>query len=149
MQTGDDPAVSSGETLPEVPANLPGRWQAQFVAEVAEWLAGAAADGAARPALDFVLGDLRALLRKDPGRLARLLFAGYLYVGDALSLKHGELGDNRYARAAQALAQLPDQPLPEGTLDPLLPPPDGAAAEPAGRPREEPSGWLRRFFAFE
>jgi hypothetical protein len=107
-------------------APAPGRWQAQFLAEVAEWLAeGAAGENNVRTPLNFVLSDLRALLRKNSHTFARLLFAGYLYVGDALSLRHGEPADNRYARAALALAEFPNISLPEGVLDPLLPRSDG------------------------
>jgi hypothetical protein len=78
----------------------------------------------AATSLTFVLGDLRALLRKDPHTLALLLLTGYLHVGDTLSLKNGEPGDNRYARAAWALARHAGGALPEGTLDPLLPAPE-------------------------
>jgi hypothetical protein len=136
-------AVEPPETLPvDAPDELPpagGRWQPQFLAEAAEWLAGAAEERSGRTPLDFVLADLRALLRKHPHLFARLLFAGYLYVGDALSLRHGEPEDNRYARAAQALAGFPDKPVPEGVLDPLLPSPIRGAVEPPAAPPEEPA----------
>jgi hypothetical protein len=123
--------IESPEALPldaaDEPALMPpGRWQAQFLAEVAEWLAeGAARTSTSRTPLDFVLADLRALLRRNPQAFAQLLFAGYLYVGDVLSLRHGEPADNRYARAAQALAAFPNQGVPEGVLDPLVPRSDG------------------------
>jgi hypothetical protein len=117
--------------IPDEPTSVPpGRWQAQFLANVAEWLGEVAArKTTSQTPLDFVLADLRALLRKNPQAFARLLFAGYLHVGDALSLRHGEPADNHYARAAQALAALPNSPLPEGVLDPLLPQTNGEAAD--------------------
>jgi hypothetical protein len=121
-------------------APAPGRWQAQFLAEVAEWLArGAAGESNSRTPLDFVLADLRALLRKNPHTFARLLFAGYLYVGDALSLRHGEPVDNRYARAAQALAEFADKRVPEGVLDLLLPRRNDEAVEPRAAPLRSPA----------
>src|SRR5436309_6242117 len=43
----------------------PGRWQFAFLAEIAERLADTAASSSRSP-LDFVLADLRTLLRKDP-----------------------------------------------------------------------------------
>ncbi len=105
---------------PEADAPFPrGRWQGQFLAEVAELLAGAA-EGSGRSALDFVLTDLRLLLRNDPARFTLLLLAGYLHVGDTLSLKHGEPSNNRYAEAAGVLSRLLAHALPPGTLDPLL-----------------------------
>jgi len=109
----------------------PGCWQRAFLVEVAEQLATRNA-GSSRTPLDFVLADLRALLRKDPSTFTLLLFAGYLHVGDALSLRHGEPGDNRYARAACALHRLQGAALPEGALDRLLPAPDEAAAATRG-----------------
>jgi len=116
-----------------------GRWQLRFLGEVAELLAGGEASATRRP-LEFVLADLRALLRKDPRKFALLLFAGYLYIGDALS---GEPGQNMYRKAARELARLVDGTLPEETFAPLL------ASSPANTSRttEERPGWLRRFFS--
>jgi hypothetical protein len=108
---------------PEPVAAAAGRWQGQFLAELAELLAEASGAGGGRSPLAFVLGDLRALWRKHPRKFTLLLFAGYLHVGDVLSLRHGEGGDNKYARAAEDLAQLVGDTLPEGVLDPLLAPP--------------------------
>jgi hypothetical protein len=142
-----DPTTATEDLPPESLTTLAGRWQAQFLAEVAELLAGAPGDSATRSPLDFVLADLRALLRKDPRKFTLLLFAGYLYVGDALSLGHGESEDNRYARAAYALAQVAGTELPEGVLGPLLPAPTASANEPVAARREEAAGWLRRFFS--
>ncbi len=125
-----------------------GRWQAEFLTEVAELLAEGADNGQAHGPLDFVLTDLRRLMRKDVRTFALLLFAGYLHVGDALSLRHGGPGDNPYARAAQALVELVWAALPEGTFDALLPAPEALANEPVTIPDEEPTTWLRRFFSF-
>ncbi|MCI0462380.1 MAG: hypothetical protein L0Z62_35965 [Gemmataceae bacterium] len=125
-----------------------GRWQAEFLAEVAELLAGEADSSRARSPLDFVLTDLRTLLRKDVRRVALLLLAGYLHVGNALSLRHGEPDDNHYARAAQALVELAGPALPEGALDALLPGREVQSSEPAAEMCEEPASWLRRFFSF-
>jgi len=86
---------------------------------LAEWLAGVPGGGA-RSSLDFVLADLRAVLRKDPRKFMHLLLAGYLHVGDVLSLKHGEADDNPYARAASLLDERAGDSLPPGVLDPLL-----------------------------
>ena len=116
-----------------------GRWQLRFLGEMAELLAGGEASATRRP-LEFVLADLRALLRKDPRKFTLLLFAGYLYVGDALS---GEPGENMYRKAARELACLVDGTLPEDTFAPLL-------ASSTGNPptaTEERPGWLRRFFS--
>ena len=125
------PTLLLEETEEDAEAAPPGRWQTQFLAEAADLLAGAAEGGAHAP-INFVLADLRALLRRDPRALTLLLFAGYLHVGDALSLRHGEPGDNRYARAACALHRLQGAALPEGALDRLLPAPDEAAAATRG-----------------
>jgi hypothetical protein len=116
---------------------------------MAERMADASVGAAARAPLDFVLGDLRALLRKDPNQFTLLLFAGYLHVGDALSRKHGESDDNRYARAARALSQLAGAAPPQGTLDPLLPKPGGSPAASPDEQEEGRTGWLRRFFALD
>lgn len=114
-----------------------GRWQAEFVAGVAD-LAGSAPEGAD---LQFVVKDLRSLLRKDPQLLQLLLLAGYLHVGEALAQAHGEKG-GRYAASARALAQLAEGRLPPGTLDPLL-----RAEQPAPAPSKS-RGWLRRVFCW-
>lgn len=112
------PAVESRAAPQEAaaPEPQPGRWQAQFLAEVAELVADAPRDDGLHSPLDFVLADLRAVLRKDPRKFAWLLFAGYLHVGDALSLKYGEGGDNAYARAARILTRCAGAALPEGAL---------------------------------
>jgi hypothetical protein len=125
-----------------------GRWQAEFLAEVAELLAGGPDNSPARSPLDFVLTDLRTLLRKDVRRVALLLLAGYLHVGNALSLRHGEPDDNHYARAARALVELASPTLPEGALDALLPAQEGQSSEQTAGAWEEPASWLRRFFSF-
>ena len=135
-------AVDHAEPAAESAPAAPGRWQAEFLGEVAELLAKAG-DGNTLSPLDFVLSDLRALLRKDPRRFTLLLLAGYLHVGDALSLRHGAGGANRYAQAAGALARLAGSSLPAGTLDALL-----EADEGIVNPREQSLGWLRRFFSF-
>jgi hypothetical protein len=145
----DGAAAPTGEALPEPSPGPEGRWQSRFLAEMAERMADTSVGAAARAPLDFVLGDLQALLRKDPYQFTLLLFAGYLHVGDALSRKHGESGDNRYARAALALSQLAGAAPPEGALDPLLPKPAGSPAAPADGQEEERTGWLRRFFALD
>jgi hypothetical protein len=120
----------------------PGRWQAEFLAELAELLAGAGREDRRSP-LDFVLADLRALLRRNPHRFALLLFAGYLHVGDALSRRYGEGDENRYARAARALVESLGDSTPEGALAPLLPATEGEAM-----PAPQRESWLRRFFSF-
>ena len=136
LEAAEPPAPAPPHEAP------PERWQAQFLAEAAEWLAGVAPAGADRAPLEFVVADLRAVLRKDPRQLTRLLFAGYLHLGDALSRRHGAPGVSPYARAARALARLAGDSLPGGACDL---PPSRAAAGPAG----SPGGWLRRFFALE
>ncbi len=100
----------------------PGRWQLAFLAEIAERLADTAASSSRSP-LDFVLADLRTLLRKDPRKFTLLLFAGYLHIGDALSREHGEAGESKYAQAARELVRLTNGMLLEGALAPLLSPP--------------------------
>ena len=120
---GPAPEPSRSGSFPAAPA----RWQAEFLAELAELLAGASGEGGGRSPFDFVLGDLRALWRRDPRTFTLLLFAGYLHVGDVLSLRHGEGADNSYARAAEALARLAGNAIPEGALDPLLAPPVAAS----------------------
>jgi hypothetical protein len=144
------PAPAPDDAPPEPLSPLSGRWQGHFLAEVAEALASARegeTDGVpTRAALDFVLSDLRALLRKDPRKFTLLIFAGYLYVGDTLSLRHGASGDNRYSQAARALAQLAGGLLPNGSLAPLLSQPEVAAPPPVPAPAEARKGWLQRLF---
>jgi len=137
-----EPEADAAKEEPLSPA--PGRWQLAFLAEVAEALATSDTSTSRSP-LDFVLADLRTLLRKDPRKFALLLFAGYLHVGDALSRGHGGSGESKYAQAARELVRLTNGTLPEGALAPLLAPPsaDTSAIPPAGQP-----GWLRRFFSF-
>src|SRR5207253_3990997 len=129
-----EPASSEGP-LPEPGPGFQGRWQEQFVIEMAERIAGMTVDGAARSPLAFVLADLRALLRKDPRKFTLLLLAGYLHVGNALSRRHGEAGDGAYARAAEALHHFAGDALPEGTLE-LLQPAPGEDTQAAAPPEE-------------
>ncbi|HYT90076.1 MAG TPA: hypothetical protein VEL76_15320, partial [Gemmataceae bacterium] len=94
-------------------------WQRRFLAGLADLLASVPGDGRRSP-FDFVLADLRGVLRKNPRAFALLLCAGYLYLGNALSLRHGESGANRYAQAAQALLQFAEDSLPDGALASLV-----------------------------
>jgi hypothetical protein len=135
--------LEANEPAPSGPPGA-GRWQAGFVAAAADMLAGLG-EGEGRSALDFVLGDLRALLRKAPSRLTLLLFAGYLHVGAALGRRHGAAGDERYVRAAADLARRAGADLPDGALDPLLAAPEEGPGQRPGRRR---GGWLRRFFSW-
>src|SRR5262245_24533201 len=59
----DDDAAAADNTGPAPPA---GRWQGQFLLEVADWLADVPSRGSTLSSLDFVLADLRAVLRQDP-----------------------------------------------------------------------------------
>jgi len=147
--------TDGGQGTPEAPPAEaaspapPGRWQVEFLAEVAELAASARGDGGTRSPLDFVLGDLRALLRKDPRKLTLLLLAGYLHVGNALCLQHDGSGDDRYVQAARTLARVAGEVLPQGVLGPLLSPPGEVAGESAAPPPpEEETSWLRQFFSF-
>jgi len=142
-------AETSAVEVPEPPAPAsPGRWQVEFLAEVAELVASARGESATRSPLDFVLGDLRALFRKDPRKLTLLLLAGYLHVGDTLCLRQGNASDNRYVPAARALAQVAGEALPEGVLGPLLAEPELPPEEPTAPAPEKEPGWLRKFFSF-
>jgi len=146
--------LSTQENTPEAaPAQAPspgspGRWQVQFLAEVAELAARAPGDSATISSLDFVLRDLRALLRKDPDRFTLFLLAGYLHVGNALCLQYANQGENRYAQAARALAQAGAGSLPEAVLVTLLPPPHEYVPEVDPAPPPTEASWFRRFFSF-
>jgi hypothetical protein len=138
---------SGAASVPASSAGSPGRWQVQFLAEVAELATRAQEDSASISALDFVLRDLRTLLRKDPDKFTLFLLAGYLHVGDALSLRYAGQDDNHYLQAARALAEVAGPSLPEGVLASLLPAADETACE-GDRPPQTETSWFRRFFSF-
>lgn len=93
------------------------RWQVTFLAELADLLAAETADQSRRSASDFVLSDLRALLKKNPQVFLLLLYAGYLHIGDALSLKNGHDANNKYVEAAHWLTTHFADLLPDGIFD--------------------------------
>jgi hypothetical protein len=140
-----DAGTRAREALPDLPLIPEARWQNQFLVAAAEWVSAAGEDGAVRAPLDLVLSDLRVLLRKDPGKLTLLLLAGYLHVGNTLSLRHGDSGDNLYTQAAESLAQVTGGVLPDGVLTPLLPQSAGPENGLSSQPEKERKGWLRRF----
>jgi hypothetical protein len=96
-----------------------GNWQAGFFAELAELFADGSNPAQQSP-IDFVLSDLRAVLKKNPKVFALLLFAGYLEAADAICRRHGTPLENRYVAAARMLKDRFGNVLPEGALDLLL-----------------------------
>ena len=143
--------VESDNVLPDEdePSSepLPERWQGRFLTEVAEWLSSMPGNGADRSSLDFVLADLRAVLRRDPKQFLLLLFAGYLHVGDVLTMRHGDLSENPYLRAADELVRHASDSFPEGVFDPLLSDSLHSADPSPVTSAEETGGWWQGFFS--
>src|SRR5262249_37130108 len=72
--TPDDAVAKAPHRAPV--RNSSERWECQFLFQLGEMLAETDTDQ--RAPLEFVLSDLRLLLRKDPRRFALLLLTGYL-----------------------------------------------------------------------